>query len=61
LFVQRQAVLPVFGVDPSEQVYEEGVVGSRGAQSAVSRPGEPPLQFVVLPHPVLLALAPEVT
>jgi hypothetical protein len=61
LLVQRHAVWVVFGTDPSVHVYDDGVVGSRSAQSAVSRLAVPPLQLVVLPHAVLLALAPVVT
>jgi hypothetical protein len=60
LLVQTHAVLLVLGV-PTPHVYEVGVDGSRSAQSAVSRLVVPPLQAVVLPHAVLLALAPVVT
>jgi hypothetical protein len=52
--------LVVLGV-PVLHEYDVGVEGSRIAQSAVSRLDEPPLQLVVFPHCVALALAPEVT
>jgi hypothetical protein len=41
--------------------YDVGVDGSRIAQLAVSRFAVPPLQFVVPPQAVLLALVPVVT